>query len=167
MRLRGLEDDLFMDFEPLVREMNIGVDVLDVEFIKENKRRILRVTIYSPDGITLDHCARVQKVLSERLDVLDPIPDAYDLEVSSPGLERTLRRDKEFCVFKGSLCQANLFAPVDGKRTFQGTLAGTEIGQDGEPVIVLKTRQGLVTLPRKNVARVRLVYDPKPRKGEE
>ncbi len=167
MRLREVEDSLFMDFEPLLREMKTGVDVLDVEILSENRRYVVRVTIYNPSGVTLDHCASVQRVLSDRLDVLDPIAEAYDLEVSSPGLERTLRRQKEFDLFKGFLCQANLFAPIGGKRTFQGRLAGLVDGPDGEPGVALETDQGPVTLSRKNVSKVQLVYDPKAREAQE
>ena len=88
MRLQGL-DDLFMDFGPLVREMNIGVDVWMLSLSREQAPHP-RVTIYSPDGITLDHCAQVQKVLSGGSMCLTR-PDAYDLR-SRPRLERTLAR---------------------------------------------------------------------------
>ncbi len=159
MRYRKVEDNLFFDFEPLVKEMAQGLDLLDVEILTENKMRVIRAVIYKPDGITLDDCAAVQNLLGDRLDELDPFPDAYTLEVSSPGLERTLRRDKEFPLFSGLSCRVNLFAPVDGIRTFTGILEGLLTGPEGESQVALRTPEGLVTFPRENVSKVQLVYD--------
>ncbi len=167
MRYRKVEDNLFFDFEPLVRAMSQGVDLLDVEILTENKSRVIRAIIYKADGITLDDCAAVQNLLSDRLDELDPFPDAYILEVSSPGLERTLRRDKEFPLFSGLLCRVNLFAPVDGIRTFTGVLEGLSIGPRGESAVALKTSKGLITLDKENVSKVQLIYDFKADETQE
>jgi len=153
---RDLEDQLFLDFEPMVR--SLGLELLDVELTSENKRPVLRATIFRPEGITLDDCAAAQHLLSDRLDETDPIPGSYTLEVSSPGLERVLRRDKEFEVFKGMECQANLFAPVDGKRSFQGELAGLD-RSGGKEFVLLRVPGGLMRLDRSNVSKVKLVYD--------
>jgi len=151
-----LEDRLFLDFEPMVR--GLGLELLDVELTSENRRPVLRATIFRPEGVTLDDCAAAQNVLSERLDETDPIPGSYTLEVSSPGLERTLRRDKEFEVFKGMPCQATLFAPVDGKRSFQGELVGLE-EDGGKEYVVMQTPGGPLRLERSNVSKVKLLYD--------
>lgn len=185
---REIEDMLFADFEPLVREA--GVELLDVEMLSENRSTVLRATIYKPEGITLDDCVKAQHILSDRLDVLDPIEGSYSLEVSSPGLERVLRRPKEFEVFKGKPCQVSLFSPQDGKKVFEGTLVGLGTGPNGEETVVLevdvdqgrsrKSRRGkdgakesgdklegvgadaesarLFAFDRKNVSKVRLVY---------
>jgi ribosome maturation factor RimP len=156
MGRRDLEDKLFVDFEPLIRDM--GLALLDVELTSENKASVLRATIHKPEGVTLDDCASVQNALSDLLDATDPVAGSYTLEVSSPGLERTLRRDKEFATFKGKPCQANLFAPVDGKRVFLGDLVGLEKDLAGKELVALETPEGVVRLDRSNVSKVKLVY---------
>jgi ribosome maturation factor RimP len=153
---KDIEEKLFADFEPLVTPL--GVEILDVELLSEHRQTVLRVTIYRPEGITYDDCVSVQHILSDRLDETDPISGSYNLEVSSPGLERTLRRDKEFSLFKESLCQVNLFAPVDGKRWFRGILLGL-VQDEGEEAVSIETEEGEVrNFPRTNVSKVKLVY---------
>lgn len=156
MSRRDIEDRLFKDFEPLVERL--GVDLLDVELTTENRASVLRATIRKADGITLDDCASVQSMLSDRLDETDPIPGSYTLEVSSPGLERSLRREKEFVIFKGMPCQVNLFAPLSGKRTFLGDLIGLGRDPSGTETVMLMTPEGQVDLERANVSKVSLVY---------
>jgi ribosome maturation factor RimP len=133
---RELEDRLFADFEPLVR--NAGVELLDVEMLSENKRTVLRATIYRPEGITLDDCVRTQHILSDRLDETDPIPGSYSLEVSSPGIERVLKRPKEFAIYRGQPCQVSLYAPQDGKRVFEGRLVELAVEPDGSETVVIE-----------------------------
>jgi len=153
---RDIEDKVFKDVEPLVE--GLGVELLDVELTNENRNSVLRATIYKADGVTLDDCASVQNVLSDRLDETDPVSGSYTLEVSSPGLERSLRREKEFRIFKGTPAQANLFAPVLGKRTFLGDLAGLGKDASGNETVILQTPEGEVHLERANVSKVSLVY---------
>jgi ribosome maturation factor RimP len=133
---REIEERLFADFEPLAR--SAGVELLDVEMLSENKMTVLRATIYRPEGITLDDCARAQRILSDRLDETDPIPGSYSLEVSSPGIERVLRRPKEFVIYRGEPCQVNLFAPKDGKRVFEGRLVELAVEPDGGETVVIE-----------------------------
>jgi len=133
---RDIEDRLFADFEPLVRDG--GVELLDVEMLSENRNTVLRATIYKPEGITLDDCVRAQHILSDRLDETDPIQGSYSLEVSSPGIERVLRRPKEFAIFKGKPCQVSLFSPQNGKRVFEGRLVELETRPDGSEAVVIE-----------------------------
>jgi len=127
---------LFADFEPLVRDA--GVELLDVEMLSENRTTILRATIFRPEGITLDDCVKTQHILSDRLDETDPIQGSYSLEVSSPGIERVLRRPKEFDIFKGKPCRVSLFSPQDGKRVFEGRLVELAVGPDGSESVVIE-----------------------------
>jgi ribosome maturation factor RimP len=115
-----------------------GVELLDVEMLSENRMTVLRATIYRPEGITLDDCARTQHILSDRLDEIDPIQGSYSLEVSSPGIERVLRRPKEFAIYRGEPCQVNLFAPQDGKRVFEGRLVELAVEPDGSETVVIE-----------------------------
>gem|GEM_PF-884280 len=133
---REIEDRLFADFEPLVRDA--GVELLDVEMLSENRTTILRATIFRPEGITLDDCVKMQHILSDRLDETDPIQGSYSLEVSSPGIERVLRRPKEFDIFKGKPCRVSLFSPQDGKRVFEGRLVELAVGPEGSESVVIE-----------------------------
>lgn len=159
MGRREIEDRLFPDFEALVGALGMGLELLDVELASENKASVLRVTVYKRDGVTLDDCATVQQAVSDRLDEIDPIPGSYTLEVSSPGLDRTLRRDKEFTIYQGEFCQANLFAPVEGKRVYQGTLVGLVKDDSGADAVAIDTGEGRVLLARTNVSKVKLLFD--------
>lgn len=156
---RELEEKLLRDLEPVV--VSSGAQLLDVELLSQRKELLLRVTIFKDDGVSLDDCAEVQKAVSDKLDEMDPIPGSYTLEVSSPGLERTLKRDREYSIYKGRLCQVSLFAPVNGERVYRGKLAGLWKGEDGQEVVGLETESGRVLLPRSNVSKVQLVYDEK------
>lgn len=99
-------------------------DLVDVEFIKEGKNWYLRVYIDKPGGINIDDCQEVSQELSDELDRVDPIKQSYILEVSSPGLERPLKRDGDFERYKGETVEIKLFSPIEGKKTFEGELLG-------------------------------------------
>lgn len=146
---------LFETFGPIVRGM--GHELLDVEFTSDAGGPILRLTIYNPRGITLDDCVSVDRAISPVLEELDPIPGSYNLEVSSPGLERTLKRDKEYEIFSGYDCKVVLYGPVQGKRVFEGVLVGLS-ESSGEERVIVKGEEGEIALPRQNIGKVQLVY---------
>ena len=128
--------------------------------LHQASRQILRVTIYKAEGLPWTVCA-VDRALDPILEELDPIPGSYNLEVSSPGLERTLKRDKEYEVFSGRDCRVNVYAPADGKRFFEGTLVGLDKSTD-EETVVIRDEHGDVAIPRRNVSKVQLVYKQQP-----
>jgi ribosome maturation factor RimP len=109
---------------PLVE--SLGFELVDVEFIKEGVNWYLRIYIDKPNGITIDDCQVVSEKISEKIDEIDPIEQSYFLEVSSPGLERPLKRDKDFVKFKGEQVEIKVFQPIDGKKIFDGELLGLE-----------------------------------------
>lgn len=153
MNRRDIEETTLRLAEPVAE--SLGLEVLDTEFLTEGGQRILRVTIYKPEGITLDDCEAMDRAFGEVLDREDPIEGSYNLEISSPGLERTLRRDREFQVFAGRGVQVNLFVPVEGKRQYEGVLVGLEEGG-----VVVDTTRGRMSFPRQNVSRVKLLFRP-------
>lgn len=105
----------------------LGFEIAHVEYKKEGSEYFLRVFIDTDEGyISIDDCEKVSRALSDELDKSDPIKEAYYLEVCSPGIDRTLRRDKEFIRFLGSEVDVKLFAPVDGVKEFSGVLASYE-----------------------------------------
>lgn len=159
MSRKQLLEGLFEAFEPEVRAA--GLELLDVELTSdENRKTILRVTIYSPNGVTLDDCVNVETIISPMLDEMDPIAGSYNLEISSPGLERVLKRDKEYQIFGGRLCRVNLYGPIDGKRVFEGLLVGLDYSE-GESRVTILTESGQMSFSRQNISKVQLVYQEK------
>ena len=104
----------------------VGCFVDDVEFKKEGSDYCLRVIIDVADdsngGVSIDQCESVSRALSDALDKTDPIPQAYMLEVSSPGIDRPLKRDKDFERFMGRDIDIGLYKPQNGSKTFTGKL---------------------------------------------
>ena len=159
MSRKQLLEGLFEAFEPEVRAA--GLELLDVELTSdENRKTILRVTIYSPNGVTLDDCVNVETIIGPMLDEMDPIAGSYNLEISSPGLERVLKRDKEYEIFGGRLCRVNLYGPIDGKRVFEGLLVGLDYSE-GESRVTILTESGQMSFSRQNISKVQLVYQEK------
>ncbi len=97
-------------------------ELVDMEFVKEAGHWYLRYYIDKPGGITIDDCQEISEEISRRLDIIDPIPCSYILEVSSPGVERPLKNEKDFIKFVGSFVEIKTFQPVEGKKVFNGTL---------------------------------------------
>lgn len=103
--------------------VGLGYEIADVEYKKEGSEYFLRVFIDKDEGyIGIDDCEKVSKLLSDKLDEDDPIAEAYYLEVCSPGIDRKLKRDKDFIRFLGSDVDVKLFAPKEGVKEFCGTL---------------------------------------------
>lgn len=139
----------------------LGLEVVDVQFLKEGGQRILRVLIDREGGISLDDCEALSKVLGEELDRADPIPCGYSLEVSSPGIERPLKKEQDFRRFAGRLINCRLYNPLLGRKNFSGVLLGLE----GQDVLLEAEAVGIVRLPLASVASARLVFDEGSREG--
>ena len=106
--------------EPFAREL--GLEIWDVEFVKEGAEHYLRIYIARPEGVSIDDCVNMTHALDKPLDDADPIDGNYILEVSSPGAERPLKRDEHFEKYIGSRVMVKLIRPLDGVREFKGTL---------------------------------------------
>jgi ribosome maturation factor RimP len=138
--------------QPLVEDL--GYEFVGLERSSNPKNPVLVVYIDTPDGIAEEDCERVSREVAALLDVEDPIPGQYRLEVSSPGLDRPLFTLKHFEQFTGEVAQISLYAPQDGRRKFKGEILGTDVGQ------VKIDQDGVeVTLPLDNIAKARLVPD--------
>jgi len=99
-----------------------GMELIEVEFRRESHGWVLRLYIDREEGISVDDCAQVSRTLSDLLDVTDPIDYPYHLEVSSPGLNRPLRKGEHFARFVGSTVEIRTRSPVMERRNFKGTL---------------------------------------------
>lgn len=106
--------------EPIVAAA--GVSVYDVEYVKEGGEWYLRAYIDKPDGVNINDCEAVSRALSDKLDEEDFIEDAYILEVSSPGLGRTLKKDKHLQKSIGEEVELKTYKPIDGQKEFEGIL---------------------------------------------
>lgn len=122
MTKKRIEDVVTELVMPIVDTLSF--DLVDVEFLKEGANWYLRVYIDKPGGIAIDDCQAVSEKLSDKLDEVDPIKQSYILEVSSPGLERPLKKDSDFERFKGEDIEVKLFQPLNGKKIYEGELMG-------------------------------------------
>ncbi len=134
--------------EPVIREAEL--ELWDVEYILEGGQRYLRIYLDGPNGVDLDDCERVSRVLDPLLDEKDPIPESYIFEVGSAGCERQLKRPGDFQRFVGSHVEVKLYSAVDGAKQWVGTLLGYEEGD------VLLQSGGERRFEKKQVASVRL-----------
>jgi ribosome maturation factor RimP len=138
--------------QPMVEDL--GYEFVGLEHRSNPKMPVLVIYIDRPGGISVEDCERVSREVAGLLDVEDPIPGHYNLEVSSPGLDRPLFTLEQFERFQGEVAQLSLYAPVGGRRRFKGQILGTSGGrvrldQDGEEV----------ELDMGNIAKARLVPD--------
>lgn len=106
----------------------LGFELLGVEFVRAGKHSTLRVYIDSENGVTVDNCADVSHQVSAVLDVEDPISTEYNLEVSSPGMDRPLFKEKHYLACVGEVVQVRLRVPMDNRRNFKGPLKACEDG---------------------------------------
>jgi len=138
--------------QPLIEDM--GYEFVGLEHSSNPKNPVLVIYIDRPEGIGVDDCENVSREVAALLDVEDPIPGHYNLEVSSPGLDRPLFTLEQFARFCGEQVKVSLYAPLNGRRKFKGRILGAESGcvkldQDGTEV----------ELDMGNIARARLVPD--------
>jgi ribosome maturation factor RimP len=139
-----------------------GLELVGVEFVREQGRRYLRVLLDKEGGVGIEDCERVSHYLSDLLDRTDPIPEEYCLEVGSAGVERPLLRTEDYTRFAGRTVEIRTFAPVDGRRRLVGTLEGLK---DGKVGLTLKDEGCRVELPLEAIGRAKLVLDEWPGRG--
>ena len=138
---------------PLVEEQ--GFELVDVEYVKEGGSYYLRAYIDKPGGITIDDCEVISRSLSDLLDQEDFIDESYILEVSSPGLGRPLRKDKDFRRSIGEEVEIRLYQAVDGEKEWYGILKDFDKDQ-----IMIETEDGDdKSFLRSAIALVRLAFD--------
>jgi ribosome maturation factor RimP len=148
--MRQEQTHLWELFEPVVRGM--GYDLIEIEHVPNPKHGILRLYIDKEDGVTIDDCSAVSEQISALIDVEDPVRGHFNLEISSPGLDRPLRRLKDFQRFIGSLVKLKTVKPLDGQRNFKGRLLSAN-----EDVLVIETDIEEISLPMNAIEKARLV----------
>lgn len=131
-----------------------GLDLVDLEFIPRSGKALVRVYVDHSRGVTMDEIERFAREFGTLLDVEDPIPQAYTLEVSSPGLTRPLKRYRDFKWATGKAVRVITRRPVNGRNTFVGML--TEASEDK---IVLRDKEGAHELEMEDIAKANLEFD--------
>ena len=130
-----------------------GMELLLVEYKQQGGRWVLTVYIDKEGGVGLNDCQNISRQLSTILDVEDVIPQRYTLEVSSPGLNRPLVKEKDYNRFRGRKVKIETLNPIEGRKRFIGSIIGCH---DGMVSLVLKKGEQPVTIPLKEVAKARL-----------
>ena len=138
--------------EPIVT--GLGYMLWDVEYVKEGAEMVLRITIDSEQGIGIDDCEKVHRAIDPALDEADPIENAYRLEVSSPGIERTLTRNEHFDFCLGVEVEAKLFAAYNGMKTVRGIL-NDNLGDS----IVIVSGGDAYEIEKKAISKINTVFD--------
>lgn len=132
---------------------NLGYELYDVLFFKEGTNKILRIVIDSKKGISLDDCEKVNDEIKDLIDEVDPIKEQYFLEISSPGIERILRKDWQLKKFQGELVEVKLFKKDEnGNKNYIGKLEN--ITNDTLEI----NSEEHIEIDRKNIAQVKTLY---------
>jgi ribosome maturation factor RimP len=148
-----LRDRLTAMVEPVVN--GLGYELVLLEYAPSRRTGTLRLFIDKPAGIVVEDCERVSREVAALLDVEDPVPGAYRLEVSSPGLDRPLVKPEHFERFIGEKIRVEMMAPIAGQRRFRGVL----LGIDGRTVTLETEQAQRVMLPLSDIEQARLVPD--------
>ncbi len=142
--------------EPVI--VRDGFELVEVEWGREGPAWVLRLFVDRPGGVTIEHCQELSRTVEPILDVEDFIEPAYHLEVSSPGLDRPLRKPADFERFAGQRVHVKTFGPLDGptgpRKNWTGTLRGLEAGQ-----VLVEVDGTLHRIPHDKIAKANLEYD--------
>ncbi len=150
--MTNLEKKIEELIEPEIEKL--GLELYDVEYVKEGKEYYLRIYIDSEKGVSIEDCENVTNVLNDILDKADYIKEQYFLEVSSAGIEKVLKYDKHFEKNLGKKIEINLYTKFENKKQYVGTL---ERYNDNE--IVILTDDEEISFDKKNIANIKLIYD--------
>ena len=146
--------------EPLI--ISEGIELVDIEYRQESRGWVLRIYIDSEGGVTLSHCSSLSEQIGDLLEVKDIIPHSYNLEVSSPGLNRTLKREKDFITYVGETIKVKTSKPIDQRRNFKGKLLGYREGK-----VLLSSDNQEIFIPISLISKANIHYkfpDPKNKK---
>jgi len=143
-----------------------GLELFELELKGSGRNQLLRIVIDKPEGVTHGDCEHVSRTVSELLDAADPIPDAYQLEVSSPGIERPLRHPRDWDRFRGKKAKVVLKQPLaddpKAQKAFDGTISDVVQcdGQDSAASATVELQDGTrLTFPLEQVSRANLKFE--------
>ena len=153
--VKKLREDIWQLAEPVIASE--GLELVEVECLRMKTRWLVRIYMDREGGVTLDDCSEISNQLGDVLDVHDLPPGPYTLEVSSPGLDRPLVRDKDFVRYQGCEVSVRLEQKVDGIRNFRGRLL-EYVEEDGRKMLVIEMASKLHRIPRDLIVKANLVY---------
>lgn len=133
---------------------SLGYELYDVQYTKEGKDYFLKVLIDKQNGIDLNDCEKVSNEINPLLDEVDYIKEQYFLEVSSPGIERILRKDKHLKDNIGKLVELRLFKPIDKQKSIEGILENFD-----NDFIEIKINEDTIKVERKNISVIKTIYE--------
>jgi ribosome maturation factor RimP len=148
--MRRDQTHLWELFEPVVKGM--GFDLIEIEHFPNPKHGVLRLYIDKEGGVNVDDCSTVSRQISALIDVEDPVSGQFNLEISSPGVDRPLRRLVDFQRFTGSLVKLKTVMPLEGQRNFKGRLL-----EANEETVVIETDDEEISLPMSTIDKARIV----------
>ena len=148
--MRRDQTHLWELFEPVVKGM--GYDLIEIEHFPNPKHGVLRLYIDKEGGVNVDDCSTVSRQVSALIDVEDPVSGQFNLEISSPGADRPLRRLVDFQRFIGSLVKLKTVMPLEGQRNFKGRLL-----EASEETVVIETDDEEISLPMSAIDKARIV----------
>jgi ribosome maturation factor RimP len=144
-------EDIWSLLEPVVASE--GLEILEIEYRRESIGWVLRIYIDNEKGVSVDDCAGISRIVGDVLDVADLIPSSYHLEVSSPGIDRPLRRWEHFRKYTGDIVEIRTTSPLQNRRNFKGLLTEASSEQ-----IVIESEGKSHTIPLLFIERARLLY---------
>ena len=148
--MRRDQTHLWELFEPVV--IGMGYDLIEIEHFPNPKHGVLRLYIDKEGGVNVDDCSSVSRQISALIDVEEPVSGQFNLEISSPGSDRPLRRLVDFQRFVGSLVKLKTVMPLEGQRNFKGRLL-----EASEDTVVIETDDEEISLPMSTVEKARIV----------
>jgi ribosome maturation factor RimP len=162
--MEGAPNMVQRDYKAKIRELAAplveaeGLELIYAECLKMKSRWMVRIFLDKEGGVTLDDCAEISNQLGDILDVHDVPPGQYTLEVSSPGLDRPLERDKDFLKYRGANMFIRVDEKIDGARNFTGKLIDF-IDEDGRKTVILDVAGVIRHIPRDRVVKAHLIYE--------
>jgi ribosome maturation factor RimP len=151
-RTRNTADEVAVLVAPILEDM--AFELVDSEFLHARGKWVLRLTIDKEGGVTIDDCAMVSRELGDHIDVKELILHPYVLEVSSPGLNRPLKKEKDVLRAIGKKIKVRMRAPIQGRRNYVGSLAAFSQG-----VLYVSVDKNEVALPWAEVEKANLIYE--------
>lgn len=129
-----------------------NVEIVDIEYVKENGQNILRIYIDSSEGINLDLCTKMSHLFGDEIDKKDPINEHYVLEISSPGIDRILKKEKDFLRFKDFCIKVTTTVAINGQKHFKGVLVAVE----NNKIVVDDVTNGIVEIEIINITKAKV-----------
>ena len=158
---KEIVDRVHVIVDPIL--FNEGMELVDIEYRRESRGWVLRLYLDKGGGVTLDDCTRVSQEVGRILDVEDFIQTPYTLEVSSPGLSRRLKTEKDFMKYRGHLIKVKTVNPIENRRQFRGRLVAIS-----ENKLEIESDGGVFRIPLSNVAKANLeINQDMLRKGHD